>query len=153
MEPTLGIAIWGAFTGTLSLALNWWIWRSPGSRIHVSCTPGMEAVPLPGEHRSKDRFIMIKAYNRGKAKTTVTTLGFSLFNNKWAKWRGKPTKSWIVPNPLWCKIPSPLAVGDTWTAFVTQKDDFTKGRTEGLLYVQVYHSLSDRPSSRKVILR
>ena len=98
--------------------------------------------------------VVIEASNVGDGKTTITHV-VSFFYDSWLKraLRRRPTKTFMVSNPLPGRLPHVLDKGERWLGMMEQNEDLIKMSQDGYLYCGIFHSTAKRPVTVRLIIR
>lgn len=79
----------------------------------------------------------------------ITNLALLEMTTLWERWRLRPRKSYIVPNPQLKgyppNIPFDLEPAKKWTGVVRKRTDVIPNLHTGTFYIGVYASHRDRP--------
>jgi hypothetical protein len=154
MDWSIGdiIAIYAAIvsTGALFLEIRRWFESGPRLRLRL-----MINARLIGGSPSDDEddLVVVSVDNRGDAPTTITNLAVQRFPNIWARFRFRPTESYIVPNPQVrgapSNVPQVLQPGGRWTGIMRSRSDLFDIEGGGY-FVAVYANHKQRPFLKRV---
>jgi len=122
-------------SGGLSLQLRNWVMSKP--QLHLSVMG--EALSFPDDGRGTRAALTV--INRGGEPTMLTHMVASTYDNRWKRFRNKPTMTGVVNSP---HIPAKLEVNATWMGMMFYTDDLRKNMMEGKLYVGVIASHSNK---------
>jgi len=136
--------------GALALGIRRWF--ESGVRLSVSLMP--DAQMVGGMDDDDAEYLGVFVVNRGNATTTITTLGLETFASPWRRFRLKKDFAAIVTNPEPAgtapNLPQQIGPNARWTGLVTYDEQLLSLRESGKLWVSVYGSHSDKPTSRRV---
>ena len=145
------VAWWGAVLATIVFLWDIYKWWTVGPKLRVSVQTGMESINMP-QYEGKT-LILVNVSNYGDRPTTITNLGYLYFTTFWKRARHRPDKAAIVPNPSDTqRLPFELKQGNLWSGIAIQDEQVTAWAKEGLLYCVLYHSHSERPIYRRVVV-
>lgn len=144
METTIVIALYGAALSTLVAGWNIYLWFSSGPNLKGIASSNMEI--LGTGLVDKNIYISFLVSNRGNADTTITHVGFQLFEG-WLNYiRRKAAQTGLVTHPtIGDVVPKRLAPGGEFRGFMLQNNDFEEWSHLYRFYVCVWHSMSDKP--------
>jgi hypothetical protein len=98
MKPETWVAIYAAIVGTGALLLNFKTWFDSGVKLRLSLIP--DGVVLGGDPKFDERdIIIVSVTNCGDAPTMITGLHFFEYPSRWAYWRNRPSRRYLVPHP------------------------------------------------------
>jgi hypothetical protein len=147
MKPEMWIAIYAAVVATSAFALNFRTWFE--KRVRLNLTIIVDAALMGGSKLDDEGgLIALTVINRGGQTTTLTHLVVLKFDNFWRRWRTRPSRSFIIPNPQVAGtgiIPSELDAGKKWTGIARKRPDIVPDLQDGKHYMGVYASNRDRP--------
>src|SRR5712664_2221355 len=96
--PQSWVAIYAAIVSTSALLLNLKSWLDSGIKLKVSLIP--DGVIMGGDPKFDDKdIVIITVVNRGDAPTMITNLVLLEMPTRWAKFRKRATRAFVVPNP------------------------------------------------------
>lgn len=146
------VAWWGAIIATTVLLWDIYKWKTAGAKIRLLVQSGMQMIGDP--QRENLTLVTSRVTNIGDRPTTITTIGFKYYKNRWQKIRNKPSQAYVVPNPAFNHqvLPYILEVGQEWLGGTNQTEDLEKMAKEGYLIMEVYDSVHTKPSSDRVII-
>lgn len=147
------LAFWGAFLSSVILVWDIYKWKTAGERLRLTVTPNTLII---GDQRydPKQRHISVRIENYGERPTTITTFGMTFYSNIAEKILRKPKQSMYVrPVTFGYELPYKLDPGTYWTGLSLQTDDIEKMVSEGLLYVEIYHSNKKRSLKKKIVIK
>jgi len=140
------VAWWGAVLATIVFLWDIYKWWTVGPKLRISVQTGIESIkgkPL----------ILVNVSNYGDRPTTITNLRYLYFTNFWKRVRRRPDKAAIGPKPSDAqRLPFELKQGNLWSGIASQDEQVTTWAKEGLLYCVLYHSHSERPIYRRVVV-
>lgn len=122
-------------SGGLALQLRNWVMSKP--QLHLSVMA--EAMSMPDD--GKGTRAALTVINRGGEPTVVTHMIAFAYDNRWKRFRNKPSMTGIVAST---NIPSKLDVNSTWIGMMFYNDDVRKTMLDGKLYIGVIASHSNR---------
>lgn len=147
MKSETWIAIYAAVVATSAFVLNFRTWFEKRVRLNLSL---IADAALMGGSKVDDEggLIALTVINRGGQPTTLMHLVVLKFDNFWKRWRIRPSKSFIIPNPQvggTGVIPSELDAGKKWTGIARKRPDIVPDLQDGKHFMGVYASNRDRP--------
>jgi hypothetical protein len=108
-----------------------------------------DAVLIGGLSEDTEKDLMaVTVVNRGGQTTTLTNLVVLRFDSAWKRWRIRPSKSYVIPNPQvggTGVLPSELDAGKKWTGIMLKRADVIPDIQDGTYYVGIYGTHRDRP--------
>jgi hypothetical protein len=122
-------------SGGFAIQARNWFFASP--RLHLSLMADAIVIPDDGEGPRASLTVI----NRGAVATRITHMLVYCYEDCWNKFRRKPILCGVVNSPM---VPSDLEVNGTWSGQVLYNAELTKWREEGLAYVGVIASHSDK---------
>lgn len=144
MDASIAAAWWGAAAGTVALVWDFFKWLTSGPHLRINARPNFEVlgtVPI-----SPGKFVCVDVTNRGDAPTTLTHLAMIHFPNRWHRLRNTGANHYFVlPSIAKDPLPFLLAPGAVWQAAFEQDAKLDHLLENGLLYVYVNHSQSEKP--------
>jgi hypothetical protein len=146
IKPENWIAIYAAVVGTAALFLNFRTWFEKRPRLYLSLMMDARVIGGPEEHE-KD-LMAVTVVNRGGQTTTLTHLVVLKFDNGLKRWRVKPSKSYIIPNPQiggTGNIPFDLDPGRKWMGIARSRPDVVPDLRDGKHCFGIYATHRDRP--------
>jgi len=145
MKPDNWVAIYAAIVGTAAFILNFRTWFEKRVRLNLSLM--VDAVLIGGDRRADEKDLMVvTVINRGGQTTTLTHLVALRFDSRWKRWRVRPSKSYIIPNPQvggTGTIPFELDPGKKWMGTARSRPDVADIR-DGKHYFGIYATHRDR---------
>jgi hypothetical protein len=140
MKPENWIAIYAAIVGTAAFILNFRSWFEKRVRLNLSLMT--DAVLMGGSRQEDEKGLMaVTVINRGGQTTTLTHLVVLRFDRPWKRWRVKPSKSYIIPNPQvggTGTIPFELEPGKKWMGVARSRPDVISDVRDGKYYFGIY---------------
>ena len=121
--------------GGLSIQLRNWVMGKP--QLHLSAMAEARAFPDDGLGLRA----ALTVINRGGEPTMLTHMIAFTYENRWKRFRHKPSEAGIVNSP---NIPTRLDVNGTWMGMMMYTDQLRKKMKEGKLYVGVIASHSNK---------
>jgi hypothetical protein len=147
MKPENWIAIYAAIVGTAAFILNFRTWFE--KRVRLNLSQMSDAVLVGGSGQEDEKSLMVvTVVNRGGQTTTLTHLAALRFDRPWQRWRVRPSKSYIIPNPQVGGtgiIPFELDPGKKWMGAARPRPDVIPDIQDGKHYFAVYAIHRDRP--------
>jgi hypothetical protein len=146
MKPENLIAVYAAIVGTAALLLNFRTWFEKQVRLYLSVMP--DAMMIGGPQDTERDLIALTIINRGGQMTTLTNLVVLRFEGRWKRWRVRPSKSYLIPNPQaggTGTIPFTLDPGKHWMGIARRRQDIIPDIDNGKYYIGVYATNRDRP--------
>lgn len=148
MKRDIWVSIYAAIIGTSAFMLNLKNWFDSGVKLKMNLIPDGLIIGGSPEFDEKD-LIIVNVTNRGDAPTMITNLALLEMTTLWERWRLRPRKSYIVPNPQLKgyppNIPFDLEPAKKWTGVVRKRTDVIPNLHTGTFYIGVYASHRDRP--------
>lgn len=139
------VAAYAAIVATGALALEIRRWFESGAKLNV--TYMLDAITFPRESDDK-KHIVITVANRGDTATTITNLGFQVYDSYWKRLRGKSSHAFIANRPSQVQpIPYLLEPGGRWMGMCIQSIEVDGLVKSGNLWAEVYATHSDKPIS------
>lgn len=139
--------MYAAIVATAAFVLNFRTWFEKRVRLNLSLMA--DAVLIGGHGAEDERDLMaVTVINRGGQTTTLTNLVILRFDNAWKRWRVRPSKSFVIPNPQiggTGTLPSELDPGKKWTGIIRKRPDVISDSQDGTYYAGIYGSHRDRP--------
>ena len=137
------LAAWvGATTGIGGLLWDFYKWRTRGPRLIVF---GRADIVLRLAPPSDPHQLSIHISNIGNAPTTITNLGLALYDSWWKRLRHRCNEAFVTIPSTARPMPHKLDVGAEWIGMVMQDERVNQMLRTGNLWVEVYHSFSNRP--------
>jgi hypothetical protein len=97
----------------------------------------------------EDNLILLTVTNRGDAPTVITNMVLFEIRSSWQRWRIRPAKSYVIPNPQLkgypCNVPSDLEPSKRWTGAIRKREDLALNLHDGRHYTGIYASHRNRP--------
>jgi hypothetical protein len=151
-EPTKIVAWWGAILSTIVFLWDIYKHRTAGPRLRFTAQPGMETLNLPMYEGMT--VILANVTNYGDRSTTITNLGYLYFKGRQFFRKKMSDKAAIVPNPSAAlPLPFELKPGVVWMGIAIQDPQIEEWATTGILDMMLYHSHSQKPLRRRVVIR
>ena len=151
---TVAIAVYAAVVATAVAIWDVVKWKMQGPRLEVVAQSGIR---LYGAGQADDRdYIVLRVTNRGDRPTTLTNMGYLCYRNDFAaRWsRNSSTFAAIVPNPSDAQpLPFVLAPGVQWVGMGIQDGEISRMARSGCLMCALYHSHTNTPVVRRVVIR
>jgi hypothetical protein len=98
MKPETFIAVYAAVVATAAFVLNFRTWFEKRVRLNLSLM--RDAILIGGAGQDDEKNLMaVTVVNRGGQTTTLTHLVVLRFDSVWKRWRTRPCKSYMIPNP------------------------------------------------------
>jgi hypothetical protein len=148
MKPEAWIAIYAAVVATSALLLNFRSWLDSRPRLHLSLMVDGMTIGGGSAFDEKDLTILTVT-NRGKEPTMITNMVVFKMSSWYERWRIRPLKSYVIPNPQLKgyphNIPSDLEPSKKWVGALRDRPDVLPHLHNGTYYVGVYASHRDRP--------
>lgn len=138
------IAIYGAALATLVAAWNFYTWWINGPKIVGSAAPNMK---IFGSFPVDDNtYVSLTVSNRGNAETTITNVGTLAYISRWNFLRNKSAKAAVVNHSTYgYPLPYKLGPGHEFRSLAKQEDLIVTWSKDYLLYMCIWHSMSDKP--------
>jgi hypothetical protein len=148
MKPETLVAIYGAVIGTSALLLNLRMWFDSGVKLNLNLIP--DGVTLGGSPEFEERdLVLLTVTNRGDAPTVITNMVLFEMTWAWRRWRMRPSKSYVIPNPQLKgyppNVPADLQPSKSWRGAIRKRPDMGINLHDGRHYTGVYASHRDRP--------
>ncbi len=139
------VAAYAALVATGALFLEVRRWFESGT--HINVTYMVDAMVVPRDH-ADTLYIAVTVANRGDTATTITHLAFQAYTSIWSRLRGKASKSFIANNPSQAQpIPCFIEPGGRWIGMCIQNEEINELLESGILWVEVYATHSNKPTS------
>ncbi len=152
MSTTALVAWWGAALSTIVFLWDIYKYRTAGPKLRFSVQTGMQSINMP-QYEGK-RLILAKVTNCGDRPTTITNLGYLYFEKRRFLRKRIPDKAAVVPNPSTVQpLPFELKPGARWSGIAIQDPEIEQWATNGILDMMLYHSHSNKPIRRRVVIR
>jgi hypothetical protein len=111
---------YAAIVATLAVGLEIRRWLKEAPRLDVSLVP--DGAVVGGGHSDEDNLLIVHVVNRGGASTTLENLFLFEFESGLSRWRHRPKRSFILPNPQLKayapNLPSLLEPNQRWTRII-----------------------------------
>jgi hypothetical protein len=148
MKSEAWVATYAAVVGTGALLLNFKTWLDSGVKLKMSLIP--DGVVFGGDPRFDEHdIIIVSVTNRGDAPTMITGLNLFEYPSRWAYWRRRPSRCYVIPHPELKgyppNVPHELVPARTWTGAIRQRPDLNIDVRNGKHYAVVYASHRDKP--------
>ena len=142
------VAAWvGAITGPSALMWDLYKWKTSGPRLSLTVSTDMMMLPRVDDAT----YVSASVRNTGRASTTITGLGFAVYEGWLARARLAPSAQFVIPSPVsGQRLPFKLDVGAEWNGMAIQDSELEKLMITGKLWCRVYHSWSNRPVQVRV---
>jgi len=151
MSSTVIVAWWGAILSSIVFAWDIYKYFHAGPKLRFSVQTGMKTINMP--LYDGKRVILANVTNYGDRPTTITNLGYLYFKKRRFRRSRIPDKAAIVPNPSTAQpLPFELKPGTVWMGIAHQDTEIEEWATGGILYMALYHSHSEKPLLRRVIV-
>ena len=142
---------YAAVVATLAFGLEVRGWFKERPKLDVRLVPNGAAVG--GGPSDEDNILIVHVVNRGGTSTTMENLFLFEYEGRWSRWRGRPKRSFIVPNPQTKgyppNLPSQLEPNRRWTGIV-RKGQLTFDLQTGDFYVGIGASHSKRYTLKRI---
>src|SRR5947207_1951208 len=99
------VAWWGAVLSTVVFAWDVYKWRRTGPKVRTSARTNMKTLNIP-QYDGQTLFV-IEVANDGDRPTTITNVGLLYFDSAWSRFRRRPSKAFVMPNPN-LTLPTPF---------------------------------------------
>ena len=142
MSATDIAAWWGAGIATVVLLFDvfkWW--HGLATKVRVSANPNMQMIDPERGELVDPKMIFVEAVNTGDRKTIVTHLVGYYYCSLWRRIIRRPTQPFLVPDPMYGRLPADLEPGDRWQGQIEQTEQIEDWSRSGRLYVGINHSL------------
>ncbi|MBS4082945.1 MAG: hypothetical protein KGZ73_05295 [Rhizobiales bacterium] len=148
MKPEAWIAIYAAIVATSALLLNFRNWLDSRPKLHLSLM--VDGMTIGGGAGTDEKNLLILTVtNRGKETTVITHMVVFQMESWYQRWRIRPLKSYLIPNPQLKgyphNIPSDVEPYKKWIGAIRDRQDIFAQLYNGTYYVGVYASHRDRP--------
>ena len=98
--------------------------------------------------------IILNVTNRGDGSTMVTNMVLLEMTSWWQRWRMRPTKSYVIPNPQLkgypLNVPSDLEPSKRWTGVIRKRSDVIPDLHTGNFYAGNYCSHRNQPYLKRI---
>jgi hypothetical protein len=140
--------IYAAVVATGALLLSLKTWLDSGVKLRLSLMADGMVTGGDPRHDEKD-LVFLTVTNRGDAPTMITNMVLFEMTSWWQRWRIKPKKSYVIPNPQLrgypSNVPSDLEPAKKWTGAIRKRGELIPDLHNGHFYTGVYASHRDRP--------
>jgi hypothetical protein len=148
MKPETWVAIYAAVVGTGALLLNFKNWLDSGIKLKLSIIP--DGVIFGGDPQFDEKdVVIVTVINRGDAATMISGMYLHQYPSQWRRWRRRPSKAYVVPNPQLkgypSNTPSDLEPAKTWTGVIRHQEKLIPDLHTGQFYVAVAATHRDQP--------
>lgn len=148
MKAEAWIAIYAAIVATSALLLNFRTWLDSRPRLRLSLMA--DGMVLGGGPRFDEKDLLIlNVVNRGREPTVIENMVLFEMKNWWRRWRMRPTKSYVIPEPQLkgypANVPGEIEPAKKWTGAIRKGPKMLVPVHDGKHYVGVYASHRDRP--------
>jgi hypothetical protein len=147
MKPETWVAIYAAVIGTSAFFLNVKAWWDSGPKLKLTVIAN--GVIIGSDGLDEKDLVILNVTNRGGAPTVITNMILFEMNSCWQRWRTRPLKSYIIPNPQLKgypnNIPFDLEPAKKWTGVIRKRSDLIADIRTGNFYTGIYASHRDRP--------
>ena len=151
---TVAIAVYAAVVATAVAVWDIAKWKLQGPRLQVEAQAGMKL--YGGEAPDERTYIVMRVTNRGDRPTTITNMGYLQYRDDFVAWwnRNGNTFAAIVPHPSDAqRLPFVLAPGVQWVGMGEQDVELTRLAKTSCLMCAIYHSHTNKPIMRRVVVR
>lgn len=150
---TVAVAVYAAIVATAVAVWDVVKWKMQGPQLEVEVQSGMRLYgrPTPDERE----FVVMRVTNRGDRPTTITNMGYLQYRDDFvARWnRNGNAFAAIVPQPSDAQpLPFVLAPGVQWVGMGVQDAELSQMARTGCLMCAVYHSHTNKPIRRRVVV-
>ncbi len=129
-------------TGALFLELRRWL--ESGAKLQISYM--LDGITLP--RTDDEKYVVVYVTNRGDSATTITHFVFKVYPTWWSRLRRKPIQTFVVVRPATAQpTPHLLAPGTQWVGMGKQDETLNGLIDKGSLWVEIYATHADRPTS------
>lgn len=148
------VAWWGAITGTLAIGFEFYKWVTKGPKLKISISTNQKHLQEIGWKNEEVLFIHFRISNRGDAATTITFIGLRIYKGRFAYLKKlfnfKPSQTFFALPVTSAPLPKDLLPGLIWDGLVEQTVEIKEMCSKNLTFVEVIHSLSDKPITKRV---
>jgi hypothetical protein len=147
------VSIYAAIIGTCAFFLNLKNWWDSGPRLTLRLIP--DGVVIGGGPSFDERdIVIVSAINRGSAATVITGLHVFEMPTLKSRWRRKPTRCFLIPNPQLkgypSNVPSELGPAKMWTGAIRKRADIIPDLHTGTFCAAIYASHRDKPYLKRI---
>ena len=143
MKPETWVAIYAAIIGTSAFVLNLKSWWDSGVKLRLSIMADGVIIGA-GPQYDEPNLVILTVTNRGDAPTVITNMILFEFRSSLQRWRTRPSKSYVIPNPQLKgyppNVPGDLEPSKRWTGVIRNRDDLGINLHDGRHYTGVYAS-------------
>jgi hypothetical protein len=144
---------YAAIVATSALLLNFRTWVEAGPRLKVNLIP--DGMVIGGDPQFDETdIIIVNVTNRGRTPVLITNLLLWEMPTIYAKWRHRPTRTFVVSNASLkgypANIPSLLEPARIWTGVARHQPDIIPDLHGGNFFVGVCTSYRDKPILRRI---
>lgn len=140
------VAIYAAFVSSVVLIWDIIKWWRTGPRLHGHAKGNMQMI---GGARGRDpsSYIVFTVYNRGSANVTLTNVGLLAYSSRWAKFRRKSDRSFVVnaTGDTGYTVPYVLKAGEQFMTLARQDSELEALTRSHQVYGAIYHTYGDKP--------
>lgn len=138
------VATYAAILSSAIAILEWIKWKGKNAVI-LRCNSNM--ILMPSSDRNK--YIIATVTNTGEAQTTITHFLAYYWSSKIDKLLNRGKKAFIINAR---DVPAIIQPGQQWTGQVIQCQEMEKMAKNGLLYIGIIHSMSEKEVIQRVII-
>lgn len=146
MNAEAWVALYAAVVATGALFLEVRRWFEGGPRIYVKASPNMT---MFNHMEETTGLLVVNVANRGDVPTTITHFGIHQYPTLWKRFTGKPSRTFIIPNPqpegTPPIIPAVLRPGERWMGMAHPRPEITGDIETGTFWAAIYTTDRDKP--------
>jgi hypothetical protein len=151
---TVAISVYAAVVATAVAVWDVVKWKMQGPNLEVEVQSGMK---LYGNGAPDENdYVVMRVTNRGDRPTTITNMAYLLYRDDFvARWsRNSSSFAAIVPNPSQAQpLPFVLPPGAQWVGMGLEDAEIKQMAASGCLMCAVYHSHTNKPIMRQVVIQ
>ena len=148
MKAETLVAIYAAIIGTSAFLLNLKSWLDSGVKLGLGIIADGIIIDA-GPQFDEQNLVILTVTNRGDAPTVITNMILFEFRSPLQRWRTRPSKSYVIPNPQLKgyppNVPGDLEPSKRWTGAIRKRDDLGINLRDGHHYTGVYASNRNKP--------
>lgn len=112
------------YAALISTFLGWFEWhkyKNRGAQVRVDARKDKMIIPDP-EYNKGTLWVSVSVTNVGDQPATITSLGCSIYKNRFMRWKKKPDKCFAFANLRFvAPLPIKLSPGEEWRPLVKQE--------------------------------
>jgi hypothetical protein len=145
---------YAAVVATLAFGLEVRRWLKERPKLDITLMPyAVLATPGGSDSNENDSLLVVNVVNLGGATTTILGLSLVEFATFWRRWRRRPNRSFLVPQPQPkghpINVPSELKRNERWTGIISKRSTPVDFET-GIFNAQIAASHSKRTTLKNI---